>query len=557
MTVELTVLQNSDDTLLVWNVSEPIPNCIGFAIRRQLIHEGEEHGTWLDNFVGFEDEAHADGERRPSTEWPFQGFSWTDHELSSGDTARYRVVPVIRDANGELQHHDTTSEWATGRERSPLYLPYFNRGFVMSQFIAHYLAETGKSLTEFKETINDEDDRTIRRFLSGDVRVEMLALLEEARNGGEVHAALYELDDDELIDALTALGPRAHVVLANGSITPREHEPSAEARKRDQNASGRARLLAAKVDVEETNRFISPGALGHNKFAVFSDSDHKPKKLWTGSTNWTPTGLCTQLNNGLLVLDEDIAQVFRTQWDHLRDAASGFPKELVEPNSEPKQPRPEATVWFSRTKGQVDLDALREIVNEAKSGLLFLMFQPGEAGVLKDVLRRQQEPDLFVRGVVSELPDPTDESVVDVTFVGDETEEHRLDVIQPEGRPQSIAWWAAEASHKDFKAKIGYAIVHSKVLVVDPFSSEPIVATGSHNFSLSASKENDENFLVIRGDRSLAEAYTVNIFSAWRHYRARVAEGVPWKGLTRDDSWMAGSLERWHRQSSFWGFGAQ
>ena len=169
----------------------------------------------------------------------------------------------------------------------------------MSQFMARYLDETGKDLSQFKETIRDEDDRTIRHFLSGDLRVEMLALLKRAGDdGGEVHAALYELEDEELVGALAALGSRAHVVLANGSISQRDGETTAEARKRDQNEHGRAELRKAGVDVETSNRFISPGALGHNKFLVLSDSAGKPQAAWTGSTNWTPTGLCTQLNNG-------------------------------------------------------------------------------------------------------------------------------------------------------------------------------------------------------------------------------------------------------------------
>jgi phosphatidylserine/phosphatidylglycerophosphate/cardiolipin synthase-like enzyme len=198
---------------------------------------------------------------------------------------------------------------------------------------------------------------------------------------------------------------------------------------------------------------------------------------------------------------------------------------------------------------------LREVVDAAETGLIFLMFMPGGKGVLADVLRRQQEPGLFVRGVASELPNPHDESTVDVTVV-DTTgaKEHRLDVIEPEGRPNSIAWWAAEATHRDFVKEVGYAIVHSKVLVADPFSSKCTVVTGSHNFSLSASGENDENFLVVRGDRALTEAYTVNVFSAWRHYRARIAQGNPWAGLKADDSWMKDSLAARRQQSTFWGF---
>jgi hypothetical protein len=71
---------------------------------------------------------------------------------------------------------------------------------------------------------------------------------------------------------LCTLGARAHVVLANGSIKAKPGEHAADARARDENATARAKLLAAGVDVGEHDRFISPGALGHNKFLVRTDS---------------------------------------------------------------------------------------------------------------------------------------------------------------------------------------------------------------------------------------------------------------------------------------------
>ncbi len=38
-------------------------------------------------------------------------------------------------------------------------------------------------------------------------------------------------------------------------------------------------------DVEKEYRFISRGALGHNKFLVRIDKGGKPLSAWTGSTN--------------------------------------------------------------------------------------------------------------------------------------------------------------------------------------------------------------------------------------------------------------------------------
>jgi len=37
------------------------------------------------------------------------------------------------------------------------------------------------------------------------------------------------------------------------------------------------------------------------------------------------------------------------------------------------------------------------------------------------------------------------------------------------------------------------------------------VVTGSHNFSTSASKKNDENLIIVRGDKRLAQIYAVHM----------------------------------------------
>jgi hypothetical protein len=505
---------------------------------------------------------------RPCTEWPFQRFSWTDHDADTGDTVSYRVIPVIRNDDGALELLQAqASEWSAertlGATASGAYKPFFNRGFVISQFMARYLAERHLTLDQFKTTVADRDDTTIRRFLSGDLR---LALINEIRavaaQDGEVFAALFELTDNELLDELCALGHRAHVVLANGSINQARDETTAEARTRDENATARARLEAAGVDVEHTNRFLAPGPLGHNKFLVRTDNHGTPRTVWTGSTNWTPTGLCTQVNNGILITDPNVAATYRQQWQRLRDAASGFPPSLVDHNSTPTTINPDTpadpttTVWFSRTARQVDLDALREEVDAAQHGILFLMFMPGATGLFSSVAARAAEPDLYVRGVVSELPPGhAGEDQAHVSLV-DGTTHHALDldIIQPEGIEHPFATFAAEVTRKQFLSQIGYAIIHSKVIVTDPFSANPTVITGSHNFSLSASGKNDENFLIIKNPPELAEAYAVNILGAYAHYRWRAFLGqhnTPFNGLKDNDTWMGPNLPPSSTTSTF------
>lgn len=573
MKTRLKVYTNEDDALLFWGIDAPIQGCRGFALeRRKTDRQGKKTQGFLANRIGFENErvriASRPGQEavtKPSSQWPFQRFSWTDHDADSGDAVSYRAIPVIRDSAGKLElvaswASDWSPERTLGAAENAKFKPFFNRGFVMSQFMARYLAQRKLSLAQFKKTISDKDDKTIRGFLSGDLRLALLEQLELARKQKtEVYAALFELSDDELVAALCELGKNAHVVLSNGSITPKKGETAAQARKRDENAAARLRLKNAGVDVEDDSRFLSPGALGHNKFLVRLGKDGKPLVAWTGSTNWAPTGLCTQVNNGLLVEDPEVANIYFKQWELLREAKSAFTPELVAANNEPKKPETLSgcRVWFTRSEKGVDLKALREEVARAREGILFLMFMPGAKGLFSDVSARAQEPGLYVRGVVSTLPNPKSQTAVDVSLVdGAHRRDHSFSIVQPDGVRHPFAHFAAEVTRQQFLAGVGHAIIHSKVVVIDPFSSEPAVITGSHNFSDAASSKNDENFVIVRGDRALAEAYSVNILGAYAHYRWRAYLGEtnkPFNGLKDDDAWQAAKLAAGRLDLKFWG----
>src|SRR5262249_13069639 len=111
MPVKLKVYTNEDDALLFWSIVEPINGCRGFAIkRRKTDPQGKKTEDFLLNRTGFENqqvkakpEAGQDAVTKPSTEWPFQRFSWTDHDADTGDTVSYQVIPVVRTASGKLE----------------------------------------------------------------------------------------------------------------------------------------------------------------------------------------------------------------------------------------------------------------------------------------------------------------------------------------------------------------------------------------------------------------------------------------------------------------------
>ncbi len=77
----------------------------------------------------------------------------------------------------------------------------------------------------------------------------------------------------------------------------------------------------------------------------------------------------------------------------------------------------------------------------------------------------------------------------------------------------------------DFQRELltaGTAIIHDKVVVIDPLSeTDCVVITGSHNLGFKASYANDENMLIIKGAPQLAAAYAVHVLDVQDHYRYR------------------------------------
>ena len=63
--------------------------------------------------------------------------------------------------------------------------------------------------------------------------------------------------------------------------------------------------------------------------------------------------------------------------------------------------------------------------------------------------------------------------------------------------------------------------IHNKIMLVDPLSKDPLVITGSANFSRPSQRINDENMLVIRGDTRVADIYFGEFMRVFDHHYAR------------------------------------
>lgn len=577
----LTAYHNCDDVQLFWRTSvdgepdTPVPGCLGFSIQRRRKNADDEWGEIevLRNRVGFTNQLPlgADGSpqylTKPSSFWPFQRYDWTDHGANTGQTVMYRVVAVGLEEGepGDVELQPLADSGWTGPIKVRALTEngvsvFFNRGAVMSQYVSRIARKNGWDAPAIKEHIRELEE-PLRRFLAGELRVELLRILDEVIENPDLsfYAALYELGDAELIQRLQLLRGRANVVLANGSSG-----------SEDGNADARGELLDAEVNV--VNRMLGSKGLGHNKFAVVvRTADTKALYAWTGSTNWAATGLCTQLNNGLLIQNEAIAELYLEQWDRLAAAQNGFPQTLVSANAESPRTVENIDVWFTRvrnpstlhTEPGADIETLIDLVNNAQSVILYVMFQPGPEP-LSSIMLKAQNPDIIVKGVVSTVTSLNEENFA-LLGIDKESKEYRTALIQPEGIGKNFSAWVEEVTRQQFlfpsqHPGIGHAITHAKMIVIDPFSDDCKVITGSHNFSKAASEKNDENFVVIHGKRAVAEAYAVACLATYEHYRWRayvkeksLANEPVWDHLSASPDWQDGRLtEELKRSLSLW-----
>lgn len=304
MKLAVIVRPGADDAFIAWEAPF-IPNCRGFALYRR-VKRGKGSapsphpvGPAKDGFVeeivsswvGFADGVGADpGTRKPTTVWPVQKYIWSDFAVNAGDVVAYRVAPMIGTKDALAPSEGFTSDWSetvtigdTGNRLSC----YFNRGVVATQWLSRLLPKSAdpKVDTRLKDAklhqIIGTPGDPVRNFLAGAIREKMLSLLDDANaRKRHIYAALFELNDPELIERLKAFKKRAHIVLGNGSAKRKNDDPNADAR-------------AALVDVcDMHDRMSAPRALAHNKFLVICDDDRKAAMVWTGSTNWSETGLC-------------------------------------------------------------------------------------------------------------------------------------------------------------------------------------------------------------------------------------------------------------------------
>ncbi|MEO7334943.1 MAG: phospholipase D-like domain-containing protein [Caldimonas sp.] len=534
---------DNDVVLVAWSYGQRLDGCMGFAVYR-IDPAGTE--TALPSMAVFPGFKRKTGQT--TAQFPIQKFYWKDPyaRLVADKTGqrrfRYKIVP-LEGQPGKLVPMTLAFAVSNEVEVSPVVTPklraFFNRGLISTQHTSQAL-QGAPSSSKLLDLIR-QPDGALRKSLAGDMTEALLGFVQRARSSGKLYAALYELGDEELIAALEAVGKRLNLVLSNPASSDKQSasaisDGNDESRRRLRQTAGR--LL---------DRMLPGNQIGHNKFVVYVGASGHASAVLLGSTNWTSTGLCAQTNNTLVIDDAAIAKRYLDAWHQLADdtlAAGPNPKSLqgaalrtFDAKSKVLKLGTAATLtsWFSpntpklrrsNTKDETrppDMDEVARLIAGAKHAVLFLAFYPGSPGIANWAAAAQKaDKGLFVRGCVTNPSAAVDfhYDLIGVTppkrKPGDPPGSQDPRVIQAMALTDTIpAGWKKEI------LAAGFAVTHDKIVVVDPFSTDCAVVTGSHNLGHKASFNNDENLVIVRGERRLAEAYATHVLDVYDHFSWR------------------------------------
>jgi len=512
----LTVLAvaGSDVVLLGMNMSEhKAQGLMGFAIRRTAYGSGQPQ--WLRGFKRFqpsEGVAKTPGPQSTRTH-PIQSFQWADYTVRPGETYTYDIV-ALRGSSDALQERESVSVQVTAEKRDvTAHRIFFNRGAASSQAYRN----------KFGDRDPDEVGEEAYTWLSRGL-FEAFSRFVGRADGARwaLRAALYECHEPEILVPLRDArrsGADVKIVFDARKV---------ELAERNEVALRKSGLFRGSIP-----RTSNRSNIAHNKFIVLL-YDGKPKAVWTGSMNLSINGVWGQSNVGHWVEDADVARAFLDYWERLaEDPASNTlrPANLIASDLGEHEIPQGTTPLFSPRPDEGLLLRIGAELARTRAAFITLPF-----------------------GLVNQLaPAFLEGSRLRCMLLDSKgsAQSHRDNLRESRSRPNVVAAvgnriisnsldaWVQELANP-WSTNVEY--VHTKYALLDPLSQDPVVITGSANFSVPSVVSNDENTLVIRGDTRVADIYLGEFRRLFDHHAFR--ESLTFKSR-RDPSFLAETPEEW------------
>ena len=477
-----------------------------------------------------------DSKTRVSTrEHPVQSFVWDDFTTDPGAHYEYSFIPM-KGTPGALEAMDPVT---IAVDTEPLFSKgehdiFFNRGVASSQA---YTREFGNAKPE---DLPPAKQKKALEWLSRRLDEAMVDFIAAAKEGDALRCCFYEFRYAPVLKALKeAIGREVDVKIIidakNKPAEGRDGKPAPPFPRQDNlDFIKKAGISLNNIILREARK----NNIQHNKFMVLLRKKGKklvPEETWTGSTNISDGGVHGQTNVGHWVRNADIAENFLAYWtllssdpgaqegddrstsrkknEELRQAVEELTKV---PDSVTKVPKGITAVFSPRTDKTV-LNLYFDLIDTAKtSGCITLAFTVS-ADFKKKLVEHTSDSQIVF--LLLEKEDKAKEGAKEPFVKLNATN----NVYQAFGAfiDDPIYNWARETNTRRLDLNSHVMYIHSKFLLRDPLGTDPIVVTGSANFSAASTEQNDENMLIIRGDRRVADIYFTEFNRLFNHYYFR------------------------------------
>jgi phosphatidylserine/phosphatidylglycerophosphate/cardiolipin synthase-like enzyme len=484
------------------------PDLLGYAIERA---EFDNAGTQIERYFlrGIKrfkdkDQGLAPGTPVPTSEHPIQSFHWADYTARAGAHYNYRIVPVFGtvknpqlddgvavtlDVRAEMEG-DQPDGGGGGGIRHDV---FFNRGVIGSQA---YAREFGNREPDRENPRSEE-----MKWLSRGLFEALVRFIGLAGDGMGLRAALYEFHYQPVANAFAK-------AIEAGADVKIVYDAASDYKTENEETIRNAGLDEYDADIPRT---VTEG-IRHNKFIVLLDDHEKPVAVWTGSTNISAGGIFGHSNVGHVVWDEGVAKKYFEYWERLANNLTPTklrpPNRTATPTPSGKPPAKSVLPLFSardEKDSNVTLQWYADRLDEAKQVSCMTFAFNIDVG-FQQVLAKEND---VLRYVVKDDPLGEEEQI------GQDR-----DVIFASGGflgEGALANFLRERSNPLNRNRY----IHNKFMLVDPLSNDPLVVTGSANFSKPSQRINDENMLVIRGDTRVADIYFGEFMRVFDHHYAR------------------------------------
>jgi len=494
---------------------------LGFAIERTDKTENEQY--WLKGMRTFKSvyPNPPEGALTSTHDHPIQDFLWSDFTAKPNHKYVYKIVPV-RGQPKKLSYGEPVEvNVQTENESEGEHAVYFNRGVIGSQAYAREFHNADP------QKLKGADRVKAYAWLSRGLYEAMRDFVRQAKNKQfGLRAAVYEFDYEPIIKEFSDAQKNSENVkiIFDARVATGSKGKQMAARV----AKVKQLLKKYKLTDVAIPRVASPSYIAHNKFIVLLQ-DAEPVAVWTGSTNFTESGIFGQSNVGHIVRDKAIAAAYLEYWERLQKDPdvpalsgenmtadpdmSGFPPTAgTHPIFSPRKKNAQKKSmldWYATSMGKAtDIMCFTAAFGVNKVFLDVLSTKPGPKDDLRYLFLEKWGTNAKLSGATQAAlkKNVNNQVAVGGYLKGDVLHQYLMDRWQQE-RSNSLS--------------TNVRFTHTKYMLIDPAGSDPVVISGSANFSDASTLSNDENMLIVRGDTRIADIYLGEFMRLWQHYRFR------------------------------------